>query len=93
MIDAAARGGDDDRAAFARRYSGVVGAYFGARWRVSPLASDAEDACQEVFVECFKNGGALERVEPGRPGGFRGFLFGRIIRGRNFGGALNSWSR
>jgi RNA polymerase sigma-70 factor (ECF subfamily) len=35
-----------------------------------------DDAVQDVFVECFKTGGVLERVEVDRPGGFRAFLLG-----------------
>jgi RNA polymerase sigma-70 factor (ECF subfamily) len=31
---------------------------------------------QDVFLQCFRNGGALARAERGRPGGFRAFLFG-----------------
>ncbi len=31
---------------------------------------------QEVFVECFRRGGALERVDRDRDGGFRAFLYG-----------------
>lgn len=36
---------------------------------------DVEDAVQEVFVECFKSGGVLERADPKR-GDFRGLLYG-----------------
>ena len=34
---------------------------------------------QDVFAECCRPGGALDRVDPSRPGGFRAFLYG-IIR-------------
>ena len=33
---------------------------------------------QEVFVDCFRQGGILERADPERPGGFRAFLFGVV---------------
>lgn len=49
-------------------------AYLGARWRGSPLTQEVEDAVQEVFVDCFREGGALARVDSGRP--FRPFLYG-----------------
>ena len=38
----------------------------------------SEDAVQEVFVECFRRGGALEAVGAGRVPGFRAFLYGVI---------------
>src|SRR5262245_61258276 len=77
-IHAAAVGGAADREPFALRYGPVVRAYLAARWRGSPCLADLDDAVQEVFVECFRRGGALERVEPDRAGGFRPFLFGVV---------------
>lgn len=76
MIEGAAAGEAAARDEFARHYLPVVRAYLGARWRGSPLLGDVEDAAQEVFVDCFRSDGALERVEPRRPGGFRAFLYG-----------------
>lgn len=75
-IDAAARGSVSERESFAHRYLPVVKAYLLARWRRSRLRADVDDAVQEVFVECYRNGGVLDKAERGRPGGFRGFLFG-----------------
>jgi RNA polymerase sigma-70 factor (ECF subfamily) len=75
LIGSAAAGDRQDRDEFARRYLPVVRAYLAARWRSVALAGDVEDAVQEVFVECFKPGGVLQRVDPGRPGGFRPFLY------------------
>src|SRR6266540_1305857 len=75
VVRAAIAGGDSDRDAFARRYSPVVRAYLGARWRGSALLGELEDAHQEVFVELFKTDGALDRFEAGAGGGFRAFLF------------------
>jgi RNA polymerase sigma-70 factor (ECF subfamily) len=76
VIEGAAGGRAEDREEFARRYLPVVRAYLGARWRQSPLRAELEDALQEVFVDCFKQGGALERVERDRGGGFHAFLYG-----------------
>jgi RNA polymerase sigma-70 factor (ECF subfamily) len=76
VIQAAAAGSAGDRAEFARRYGPVVRAYLAAHWRSSPCHQELDDAVQEAFVECFKQGGALERAERGRAGGFRPFLFG-----------------
>jgi RNA polymerase sigma-70 factor (ECF subfamily) len=78
VIRGAAQGDPDDRHAFVTRYAPVVRAYLGARWRGSSLASEADDAAQEVFLDCFKAGGAVARADPSRPGGFRPFLFGVV---------------
>ena len=59
VIRAAAGGADAERDEFARRYAGLLRAYFAARWRSGPRAQDAEDAVQEAFVECLKPGGVL----------------------------------
>ena len=76
MIRGAAAGEARDREDFARRYGPVVRAYLGARWRGQPLFDYVDDAAQEVFLECFKAGGALDKADSTRPGGFRAFLFG-----------------
>jgi RNA polymerase sigma-70 factor (ECF subfamily) len=78
MIQAAAAGRAGDREQFARCYGPVVRAYLASRWRSSPYLGELEDAVQEVFIECFKQGGVLERAEPGRGGGFRPFLYGVV---------------
>ncbi len=31
-----------------------------------------------MFIECFREGGVLDKVESGRPGGFRAFLYGVV---------------
>ena len=77
-IRGAAQGSPADQARFASRYGPVIRAYLGARWRNGPLASEVDDAAQEVFLDCFREDGALTRVEPGRKGGFRAFLFGVV---------------
>jgi len=79
LIDAAAMGGTDDREEFARRYLGPVHAYLVARWRNLPYLQYVDDAVQEVFLQCFREGGPLERVDHRRAGGFRAYLYG-IVR-------------
>jgi RNA polymerase sigma-70 factor (ECF subfamily) len=66
VIRAAAAGSAADREELARRYLGVVRAYLAARWRGSPLRDDLDDATQDVFVECFRAGGALFHAETKR---------------------------
>jgi RNA polymerase sigma-70 factor (ECF subfamily) len=78
VIGGAARGNADDREQFARRYAQVIRGYLLARWSNSPCREEVEDAVQEVFVECFKRGGILERVDSSRAGGFRAFLHGAV---------------
>jgi RNA polymerase sigma-70 factor (ECF subfamily) len=78
VIVAAARGGATERDDFARRYAEPIRAYLAARWRGSARLAELDDAVQEVFVECFRGGGALAKVEVGRPGGFRAFLYGVV---------------
>jgi RNA polymerase sigma-70 factor (ECF subfamily) len=78
VIRAAAAGSPADRDELARRYLGVVRAYLAARWRSSPLRAEVDDAVQEVFVECFRQGGVLEAVGAGRVPGFRAFLYGVV---------------
>ncbi len=65
----------DARTEFAVRYAPVIRRYLAGRWRIPSDAPRIDDALQDVFVECFKHGGALERVLPGGDGGFRAYLF------------------
>ena len=74
VIRAAAAGSPSDREELARRYLGVVRAYLVARWRGSAILPERDDAVQEVFVECFRRGGALEAAGDGRVPAFRAFL-------------------
>lgn len=76
VIRGAALGSARDREEFARRYLPVVRRYLSSRWRHSLHLSHLDDAVQEVFVECFRQGGVLARMGPGR--GFRPFLFGVV---------------
>jgi RNA polymerase sigma factor (sigma-70 family) len=74
----AATGASAAREAFGARYEPMIRAYLAARWRGSALVQDVDDAVQEVFVECLRQGGGLERARPDRPGGFRAFLYGLV---------------
>jgi len=78
VIRAAAAGSPADREELARRYLGVVRSYLGVRWRGSPLRPDLDDAVQEVFVQCFRAGGAVAVAAAGRVPNFRAFLYGVI---------------
>src|SRR5262249_46741362 len=78
MIRAAAAGSPSDREELARRYLGAVRAYLSARWRGSALGADLDDATQEVFVECFRQGGVVEGAGAGRVPDFRAFLYGVV---------------
>jgi RNA polymerase sigma-70 factor (ECF subfamily) len=76
IVRGAAAGDGEDRTLFARRYEGVIRSYLAARWRSSPRREDLDDAVQDVFAECFRRGGVLDRADEDRQGGFRAFLFG-----------------
>lgn len=78
LIQGAAAGDGAARQLFAERYAPVARAYLGERWRGAAAANDLDDAVQEVFVDCLRSGGALQRADRER-GEFRGFLFG-IVR-------------
>ncbi len=76
MIRAAARGEARAADAFAAAYGTAIRAYLLARWGRTPMSQEIDDAAQEVFVECFREGGALGKVDSQRGGGFRAFLYG-----------------
>jgi RNA polymerase sigma-70 factor (ECF subfamily) len=78
VIRGAAEGRLPEREEFARRYETVIRAYLGARWRDSSLRGNLDDAAQDVFVDCFRDDGALTRADPEYPGGFRAFLYGVV---------------
>ncbi len=78
MIRAAAAGSPAEREELARRYLGIVRSYLAARWRGTALREELDDAAQEVFVECFRQGGVLDAAASGRVLGFRAFLYGVI---------------
>ncbi len=76
VVHGAAGGDPASRAAFAERYGRVVAAYLAARWKLPVDHGDVTDTVQDVFMECFKLAGPLERADSDRPGGFRAFLHG-----------------
>jgi len=75
LIEGASSGNPDDRDRFARVYLPVVRSYLGARWKNGPWSAQIDDAVQETFVECFRENGALGRVERSSSGKFRTYLF------------------
>ena len=90
VIEGAADGKEADREAFAKRYIPVVRAYLCARWRASPLIQSVDDVLQDVFVDCFREGGALGRADRER-GAFLPFFYGVV---RNVARrAEEKWSR
>ena len=78
LIESAADGDRSARDAFAERYLPVVRAYLRARWRDRIPEPEIEDAVQEVFVECLKAEGVLDRNRFRRGTGFRAYLFGAV---------------
>jgi RNA polymerase sigma factor (sigma-70 family) len=78
MIHGAAAGDLSRRAEFAQEYLPLIRRYLGDRWRGSRLVNELEDASQEVFLECLREGGVLESANSNHSGGFRAFLFGTI---------------
>src|SRR4051794_16047628 len=78
LLRDAAAGGEASRAEFAARYVPLVRAYLAARWRGSRLLREIDDTVQEIFVECLRDGGLLDRARADRPGGFRAFLYGAV---------------
>jgi RNA polymerase sigma factor (sigma-70 family) len=76
VIQAAASGDRRERETFARRYDPVIRDFLRTRWAGTARINQIDDAVQEVFLECLKDGGALGRADAGRPGGFRAFLRG-----------------
>ena len=77
LIEKAAEGSRADREEFARLYGPLIRASLHGALR-QRVGSELDDAIQETFVECFKESGALTRVDRGRPGGFRAFLYGVV---------------
>lgn len=78
IVRGAAAGDRVRRDEFAAAYLPVIRAYLGARWRSGRYRVFLDDAVQDAFVDCFKEGGALTRVDPTRRARFRTFLFGVV---------------
>ncbi len=77
VLRAASTGDRAARSVFSRTYTAAIRGFLDARWRGRLLSSETEDATQEVFLECFKSGGVLERADAKR-GDFRGLLYGVV---------------
>lgn len=60
----------------AETYLGIVRAFLVQRWHRSRALALVDDAVQEVFLDLFRGGGALARLDPARTPSFRAFLFG-----------------
>ena len=75
VVRAAASGDAGARSVFGQTYASVIRGFLRWRWKGQLLEGDTDDAVQEVFFECLKAGGVLDRADPSR-GDFRGLLFG-----------------
>ncbi len=78
IIRGAAAGERGDRDDVARRYGPLVRSYYQRRWGTARLQNEVEDATQEVFLELFRAGGALERFDEGQATSFRAYLYAVI---------------
>jgi RNA polymerase sigma factor (sigma-70 family) len=76
MILGAAARQPADQERFATVYTPMIKAYLAARWRLPIHHEDVGDASQEVLLQCFRQHGALETVDPAYASGFRAFLYG-----------------
>jgi RNA polymerase sigma factor (sigma-70 family) len=75
MVSAAAGGDTHARVQFTDIYLDVVRSYLAARWVDRPVLRDLDDAVQDVFLECFRAGGALVGISRHGAGAFRTFLY------------------
>ena len=78
IIGSAAAGNFADRDTFIRRYTPVVRAYLGNRWKNGTCIGDLDDAVQEVFIEFIKPDGILQGIDTKCHAGFRPFLYGVV---------------
>lgn len=78
MIQGASRGRANDIETFVDRYGPIVQAYLEARWRRPPLRDHIDDASQETFIECFREGGVLASASAEHIKTFRAFLLGVV---------------
>ncbi|MCA8957644.1 MAG: sigma-70 family RNA polymerase sigma factor [Planctomycetes bacterium] len=77
MIAAAAAGDPEARAAFVEAFQPTIRAALERDLKGHLGQPDViDDLVQEVFVECFKQGGALQRADPTRD--FKSFLLGIV---------------
>lgn len=75
VVRAAANGDAAARSAFSEFYAAAIRNYLTARWHGRHHIADVDDASQEVFIECLRPDGALQRADSSR-GDFRALLFG-----------------
>ena len=78
MVEGAARGDAGARAWFAAEYGPLIARYLSVRWAGTRRMQEIEDASQEVFLECYRDGGVLARADRDRGASFRGFLLGAV---------------
>lgn len=78
LIRGAAGGKDAAREEFIARYETFVRRVLGRHWSGRAIAVEMEDTIQNIWVECFKKNGVIERADPNRS--FRAFLCGVIQR-------------
>ncbi len=95
VVRAAADGEARASRVFAETYLGIVRSFLLVRWRRSPALPLVDDAVQEVFLDLFRRGGALARLDPARAPSFRAFLFGvaRKVALRYEERTAQSWAR
>ncbi len=77
LIHAVVEGSDSARSEFHAKYEGMVRSVLAARWRGRPLVQFLDDAQQEVFLQCLREGGAVTGADSSRA--FRPFLRGVVI--------------
>jgi len=78
LLRHAAAGDGGARSEFGRRYLAVVSKYLRTRWQGRLSVDEIDDAVGEVFVECLKPGGLLERACEGRIQSFHACLYGTV---------------
>lgn len=78
VVFGTARGVPEAQVRFHERYEALIRAYLAARWRLDRAHERVANATQEVFLRCLAPGGALQRVDPARPAGFRAYLLGVV---------------
>jgi RNA polymerase sigma-70 factor (ECF subfamily) len=75
LVRQSAQGDAAARDRFAEAYLPVVRAYLADRWKASPMIAETDDAVQETFMECFREQGALGKVDLSGQRPFRTFLY------------------
>jgi RNA polymerase sigma-70 factor (ECF subfamily) len=63
---------------FAQTYGPAIRAFLGSRWCGRRPPVEVEDAVQEVYLECLREDGVLERAGATPPKQFRTFLLGVV---------------